>query len=78
MEVEIYGRSAPHCPFCEMAKQFCDRFGVKYQYFDLSKGEWTIEQLSEKVGVAIRTVPAVFVDGSFIGGAAELGDLLRK
>ena len=78
MKIEILGRSAPHCPFCEAAKSFCERFGKEFTYSDMSKGEWDPAQMAERLGHPVRTVPVVFVDDKFIGGAAELGDLLRK
>ena len=78
MKIEIFGRSAPLCPFCEMAKTFCERFGKEFTYKDISVGEWDQDQMAERLGRPVRTVPVVFVDDEFIGGAAELGDLLRK
>lgn len=72
MKVLIYG--TPQCKFCTMAKELCERNGFFVHYntvgFDITK-----EQLEEKVGRPVRTVPQIFImeDGfaQYIGGYQE-------
>lgn len=73
MKVVIYGK--PGCKYCNDAKQICESNGIDYQYstvgVDISK-----DQLLEKVGNPITTVPQIFIveDGlhEYVGGYDQL------
>lgn len=76
-KVIIYGRTNPICPFCLQAKKMAEKAGLHFEYKDLSKNEWSPEALLEDHGLHLRTVPAVFIDDKFIGGAKELSQFIR-
>jgi glutaredoxin len=73
MKVLIYG--TPQCSLCTKAKDLCEALHFNYDYktvgFDV-----TIEQLEERVGKKVKSVPQIFimVDGlaEYIGGFSEL------
>jgi len=72
-KVIIYGK--PNCPFCERAKSLCQAQNRSYEYQTVGV-DITKEQLEEKVGRPIRTVPQIFImeDGfaEYVGGFQEL------
>ncbi|XP_045156475.2 uncharacterized protein LOC123522981 [Mercenaria mercenaria] len=76
--------SKPHCPFCLMAKEVLEKYVGKGQIIEPEDYEvWEInkdsnysqlwEELTNMTGS--RTVPRVFVNGTFIGGGTETRDL---
>lgn len=71
MQVTIFGK--PNCGFCEKAKFLCEMKGIEYRYLSLGT-DCTIEELTEQVGFAPRSVPQIFVDDKHIGGY----DALKK
>lgn len=66
LKVEIYGRSKPECPMCNMAKATCDSTGVPYVYHDMATGDWTVASIMERIGVPPRTLPILFVNGEHV------------
>jgi glutaredoxin 1 len=70
MKVEIYSR-AQHCPHCVRAKEMMNDLKMDFKEHmagrDLSVDELKKEVL-ERSGVAIDTVPVIFIDDKFIGG----------
>ena len=71
MEVVVYGRSNPPCPYCDNMKDLLKVKDVKYTYKDISEESNFEEFISHR----LRTVPAVFIDGEFKGGFTETKDL---
>jgi glutaredoxin 3 len=79
MEVQIYTKT--DCPFCVQAKQWFKEFNIDVieHCMDVEEDRLSFfqrinhnqEQLGEKLP-QINTVPQIFVDGSRIGGYAEL------
>lgn len=73
MKVLIYG--TPQCIFCAKAKELCETYGAIVDYQTVGT-DITKEELQEKIGRPIRTVPQIFIneDGFFryIGGYNEL------
>jgi len=70
--IEIYGKTP--CPFCDMAKNLCEKEGLEYTYkhygIDFSRDE----MLETFPGA--RTFPQIIVDGNKIGGYTELKEHL--
>jgi len=66
--IEIYGKTP--CPFCDMAKQLCEKEGLEYQYFHYGK-DFNREEMLEKFPGA-RTFPQIIVEGEKIGGYDKL------
>ena len=69
--------SKNQCTFCEQAKHLLTLKGYEYEERNLSSGNWSKEQLLEAVPTA-RTVPQIFIDGSYIGGFTELRQYLQE
>lgn len=73
MKALIYGR--PGCHYCEKAKTLCKIKGIPFDYKvvgdDIQK-----EQLEEKVGTPISSVPQIFLTAEglseYIGGYTSL------
>ena len=68
----VYGRSEPPCVYCDNLKKLLDEKGVNYQYKDISDEEVFVEYCSFR----LRTVPAVFEDGKYLGGFTEMKELI--
>ena len=66
--IEIYGKT--QCPFCDKAKQLCEREGLDFVYKQLDE-DFTREELFE-VFPGARTFPEIRMDGENIGGFTEL------
>ena len=70
------------CGYCFRAKRLLKQRGIAFEEIDLSSDREKLAQL--KLTNAWRTVPQIFVDGEFIGGADELyaidrsGELARR
>jgi glutaredoxin 3 len=68
--------SKDSCPHCDQAKQLLKIRGIDYEERRIGDG-WTREQLLEAVPGA-RTVPQIFLDGTHVGGFAELKKLFDQ
>lgn len=66
--IEIYGKT--QCSFCDAAKRYLDLKQIPYTYYQLG-ADFTTEELQQKAPTA-RSYPAIFVDGSYIGGYNNL------
>ena len=66
--IEIYGKT--QCPFCDKAKQLCERENYTFEYKMLD-ADFTREELFEEFPGA-RTFPQIRIDGTAIGGYTEL------
>lgn len=76
MLVEIYGKEG--CSFCEKALTFAKtKSNFSIEYVDLTKGDASVSDLVERVGVPIKSVPQIFVDGEYIGGFTEFYDKFK-
>lgn len=74
--IEIYGRTAPYCGFCVKAKTLCEKAGKPYKFYNLNR-DWVTPELEKELGIEIKTVPVVLIDGKYLGGAAELAEYLK-
>ena len=66
--IEIYGKT--QCPFCDKAKQLCEREGLDFVYKQLD-ADFTREELFEEFPSA-KTFPQIKIDGQPIGGYDDL------
>ncbi len=73
-EVIIYGRSG--CGFCSAARQLCELRKLPYRYVDMPAEGITKEDLSKKIGRAVRTVPQIFVGEQHVGGFDEFSEFV--
>ena len=74
--IEIFGKEM--CDWCDKAREMCEQYGVKYSYYPLDdrfEGESHMAGLKERVeeqSLTIKTVPAIWQGGVYIGGFNEL------
>jgi glutaredoxin-related protein len=64
-------------PFCRKARKLLDAAGVPYQYLEYGSylSDWR-KRNALKMWTGWPTFPMVFVRGTLVGGAADLGRLL--
>ncbi len=65
------------CPHCVRAKEKLDRDGIPYQYHDVVKDEAAMYEMISRVKPIIGhktpvTVPQIWLDGEYVGGADQL------
>lgn len=73
--VEIYGTSA--CQWCKEAQLLCIAQNLDYTYHQVDVKPEKLDELEERLGKRVRTVPQVFQDGAYIGGYSELKEKLN-
>ena len=62
--------SKDNCIFCEMAKDFCDKFDISYEERNINKN-WSKDDMLKMVPDA-KTVPQIFINDEYIGGYTDL------
>ena len=69
--------SQPNCSACVQAKNLLVQYGIKYdeKLMGAPGSAYTKSDLFERVPHA-RSVPQIFVDGTYVGGLTELKQLL--
>jgi len=75
--VMVFSKS--YCPFCRETKRTLDQLNVKHYDIELDLldiGEQLQRALYEITSQ--RTVPAIFIDGKFVGGNSDLQALKNK
>lgn len=70
-KVEIYTKS--YCPYCRRAKELLRIKGVEFTEYDVTTDPAGEEEMRARSGR--ETVPEIFVDGTLIGGCADLFEL---
>jgi len=75
MKARIYTK--PTCPFCNRAKDLLTEKGIEFENHDISNNPELRAEVSESVG-GYNTVPMIFLDDEFIGGASELQALAAE
>lgn len=73
----VYGKRG--CPHCVRAKQALDQAGIDYAYFDVVKNPRALYEMVPRVKAQIGektpvTVPQIWLNGSYVGGAENLLD----
>ena len=71
----VYGKAT--CPYCVKAKKMLDDAGIQYQYHDVVKDSAALYRMIPEVKAMIGmktpvTVPQIWLDGHYIGGADNL------
>lgn len=74
MNITIYTKRA--CPNCETAKRLLEAKGIQYGTADAEK-DGTIEAL-RMLHPEIRQMPAIFINGQYVGGLAGLRAALES
>ncbi|CAH0528982.1 glutaredoxin [Vibrio hippocampi] len=71
----VFGKAT--CPYCVKAKQLLDEAGIAYQYHDVVKESGALYRMIPEVKAHVGqktpvTVPQIWLDGEYIGGADNL------
>lgn len=76
MKAEIYGTES--CAYCKMAVSLCENNAIEYDYIDVGNAA-NLQSLTERMGVRPRTVPQIFLNGTYLpDGFIELKRELTK
>ncbi|WGV98708.1 glutaredoxin [Vibrio sp. YMD68] len=76
----VYGKAT--CPFCVKAKNLLDNAGIEYRYHDVVKDSAALYRMIPEVKAHIGqktpvTVPQIWLDGQYIGGADNLEEWIK-
>ncbi len=76
----VFGKAT--CPHCVNAKKYLDQGGIDYEYFDVVKQPKALYEMLARVKPIVGpktpiTVPQIWLNGKYIGGASELSDKLN-
>ncbi|WP_323002112.1 glutaredoxin [Denitromonas sp.] len=76
----IFGKAT--CPHCQRAKQYLDAAGIAYTYHDVVRDPRALYEMLARVKPIIGpktpvTVPQIWLDGGYIGGADQLSERLH-
>ena len=63
------------CSYCEEAKSLLELKNIEYRELEVTRPE-VLDQLLELVPEA-KTVPQIFIEGTYIGGYTELVEYLK-
>jgi glutaredoxin 3 len=63
--------TASMCPFCVRAKRLLYERGISYDEINVEDDPGLREEMVGRAG-GRRTVPQIFIDGTHVGGYAEL------
>ncbi len=77
----VYGKAT--CPYCVEAKKLLDETGIEYTYYDVVKDSAALYRMIPEVKAIIGektpvTVPQIWLDGEYIGGADNLEKWLAE
>ena len=68
--------TTPHCGYCRAAKHLLNKKSATFTEIDVSEDmELRQEMISRAFGR--RTVPQIFINGTYVGGYDELAELER-
>ncbi len=75
----LFGKE--NCPHCKRAKGYFEQAGKPYLYRDVVKNPGALYEMLARVKPIIGdktpvTVPQIWIDGAYIGGAEELSEIL--
>jgi len=77
----VYGKAS--CPHCARAKGYMDNAGIDYTYHDVIKSPKDLYEMLARVKPIIGpktpvTVPQIWINGHYVGGADELSHLVHQ
>ncbi len=73
-KVRIYTKS--HCPYCAQVKDYLKDNNIEFENKDMDQDPKFYEEL--KKATKHKTVPQIFVNDEFIGGAKEFFQWIKK
>jgi len=76
---QVFGKE--NCPHCMRAKQYLDDAGIEYAYHDVVKNPGRMYEMFPRAKAIIGektpvTVPQIWLDGDYIGGADQVSKKL--
>lgn len=77
----VFGKAT--CPHCVRAKAYLDEAGIAYAYHDVVKEPRALYEMLARVKPIIGpktpvTVPQIWLDGAYVGGADQLSAILHR
>lgn len=77
----LFGKET--CPHCVRAKSYLAEAGIDYAYHDVVRDPRALYEMLARVKPIVGpktpiTVPQIWLDGAYVGGADMLGDLLDR
>jgi glutaredoxin len=71
------------CPHCVRAKGYLDEAGIDYIYHDVVRNPRALNEMLARVKPIVGpktpiTVPQIWLDGQYVGGADQLSTLLKR
>jgi glutaredoxin len=77
----VYGKES--CPHCKRAKGYLDQAGIAYQYHDVVREPRALYEMLARVKPIVGpktpiTVPQIWIDGSYVGGADTLSKIVAQ
>lgn len=77
----VFGKLS--CPHCTHAKEHLDRAGIDYKYRDVVSNPADLYEMLARVKPIVGpktpvTVPQIWIDGKYVGGADQLSQLVKQ
>ena len=77
----VFGKET--CPHCVRAKEHLEAANIAYEYHDVVKKPKALYEMLARVKPIVGpktpvTVPQIWLDGKYVGGAAELSEKLNR
>jgi glutaredoxin len=77
----LFGKET--CPHCHRARDYLDEEGIDYTYHDVVKSPRALYEMLARVKPVIGpkvpiSVPQIWLEGDYVGGADQLGRLLHR
>jgi glutaredoxin len=77
----VFGKET--CPHCVRGKKYLDEAGIEYAYHDVVKEPASLYEMIARVKPIIGprtpiTVPQIWLDGEYVGGADDLAQRLNR
>jgi glutaredoxin len=77
----VFGKET--CPHCVRAKEYLDEAGIAYAYHDVVREPRALYEMLARVKPIIGpktpvTVPQIWIDGAYIGGADPLQEIVHR
>ena len=77
---QLFGKES--CPHCIRAKAQFDEAGIEYKYHDVVKEPGALYEMLGRVKPIVGpktpiTVPQIWVDGKYVGGADQLQEIVK-
>lgn len=75
-QVTIYGRTS--CGFCVRARDLCESRNIPYTWIDMIQQGMTKQDIADRIGRPVHTVPQILVGSEYVGGCDEFYSFVRQ